>query len=168
MVVKNNQLCATSETTSSSGGQRCGSRGCLTCPNIVQDNEGLCVNGRILSPGIQLNCKSSNVIYLAQCTICDPVQDNGDINCYAGQTIQPLHKRVNSHRSCFDVNENLQIWEKSALSKHAYESHQDIFDIRNFKIMAYRQGCGGGGGGGGSGTKCRTSRRLSVVLDIFH
>ena len=62
VVVKNNQLCATSETTSSSGGQRCGSRGCLTCPTIVQDNEGLCVNGRILSPGIQLNCKSSNVI----------------------------------------------------------------------------------------------------------
>ena len=29
----------------------------------------------------------------------DPVQDNGDINCYAGQTIQPLHKRVNGHRS---------------------------------------------------------------------
>ena len=141
VVVKNNQLCATSETTSSSGGQRCGSRGCLTCPTIVQDNEGLCVNGRILSPGIQLNCKSSNVIYLAQCTICDPVQDNGDINCYAGQTIQPLHKIVNGHRSCFDVNENLQIWEKSALSKHAYESHQDNFDIRNFKIMAYRQGC---------------------------
>ena len=27
---------------------------------------------------------------------------------------------------------------------------------------------GGGGGGGGSGTKCRTSRRLSVLLDIFH
>ena len=113
----------------------------MTCPTIVQDNEGLCVNGRILSPGIQLNCKSSNVIYLAQCTICDPVKDNEDINCYAGQTIQPLHKRVNGHRSCFDVNENLQIREKSALSKYAYESHQDNFDIRNFKIMAYRQGC---------------------------
>ena len=93
-----------------------------------------CVNGRILSPSIQLNCKSSNVIYLAQSTICDPVQDNGDINCYAGQTIQPLHERVNGHQSCFDVNDNLQIWEKSALSKHAYESHQDNFDIRNFKI----------------------------------
>ena len=51
VVVKNNQLCATSETTSSSVGQMCGSRGCLTCPTIVQDNEGLCVNGRILSPG---------------------------------------------------------------------------------------------------------------------
>ena len=87
------------------------------------------------------SCKSTNVIYLAQCTICDLVQDNGDINCYAGQTIQPLHKRVNGHRSCFDVIENLQIWEKSALSKHAYKSHQDYFDIRNFKIMAFRQGC---------------------------
>ena len=80
----------------------------------------------MLSPSIQLNCKSSNVIYLAQSTICDPVQDNGDINCYAGQTIQPL--------SCFDVNDNHQIWETSALSKHAYVSHQDNFDIRNFKI----------------------------------
>ena len=99
MVVKNNQLCATSETTSSSGGQRCGSRGCLTCLTIVQDNEGLCVYGMIFSPGIQFNCKSSNVIYLARCTICDPVQDNGDINSYADQTIQPLHKRVNGHRS---------------------------------------------------------------------
>ena len=137
VVVKNNQLCATSESTSSSGGQRCGSNGCVTCPTIVQDNEALCANGRILSPGIQLNCKSSNVIYLARCTICDPVQDNGDINCYAAQTIQPLH---NGHRSCFDVNENLQIWEKSALSKHASESHQDNFDIRHFKIMAHRQG----------------------------
>ena len=24
---------------------------------------------------------------------------------------------------------------------HAYESHQDNFDVRNFKIMAHRQGC---------------------------
>ena len=60
-----------------------------------------CVNEKKLSPGIQLNCKSSNVIYLGQChyLVCDPVQDNGDINCYAGQTMQPLHKRVNGHRS---------------------------------------------------------------------
>ena len=115
VVVKNNQLCATSETTSSNGGQRCGLRGCLTCPTLVQENEGLCVNGRILSPDIQLNCKSSNVIYLAQLLSCDPVHDIGEINFYAGQTIQPLHKRVDGHRSCFDVNENLQTWEKSVL-----------------------------------------------------
>ena len=140
MVVKNNQLCATSDTTSSSGDQRCDSRGCLTCPTIIKDKEGLRQWNDVVSC-IQLNCKYSNVIYLAQCTICDPVQDNGDISCYAGQTIQPLHKRLNGHQSCFDVNENLQTWENSALSKHANESHQDNFDIRNFKIIAYRQGC---------------------------
>ena len=55
-VARLNQLC---------GAFGSSSRGCLTCPTIVQDNEGLCVDGRILSPGIQLNCKSSNVIYLS-------------------------------------------------------------------------------------------------------
>ena len=90
VVIKNNQLCATSETTSSSG---------------------------------------------------DPVQNNGDINCYADETIQPLHKKVNGHRPCFDVNENLQTWENSALPKQSYESRQENFDIRNFEYMAYRQGC---------------------------
>ena len=101
-----------------------------------------CVNGRILSPCIQLNCKSSNVIYLAQCTICDPVQDNGDINCYAGQTIKLLHKRVNGHRSCFDVNENLQIWENQHCPSMPMSLTKilDNFDIRNFIIIAHRQG----------------------------
>ena len=60
----------------------------------------------------------------------------------AGQTIQPLHKRVNGHRSCFDVNEDLQTWEKSALSKHAYETHHDNFNLKNFKCMAYKQRSG--------------------------
>ena len=141
VVVKNNQLCANTELRQSDS-QRCGSRGCLTCQTIVQDNNGLCVSGKMLPPSTQLNCKSSNVIYLAQCTLCDPVQENGDINCYAGQTIQPLHKRVNGHRSCFDVNADLETWEKSALSKHAFEAHQDNFDIKNFKFMAYKQGSG--------------------------
>ena len=75
----------------------------IKCPTIVQDHEGLCVDGRILAPGIKSNCKSSNVIYLAQCIICDSVQDKGYINCYAGQTIQPLHKIFNGHRSFFNV-----------------------------------------------------------------
>ena len=77
-----------------------------------------------------------------QCTICDSEQDNGDINCHTSQTIQPLHKRVNDHQSCFDGNENLQIWGNQHCPSMpiAYESHQDNFDIRNFKIMDYRQG----------------------------
>ncbi len=141
VVVKNNQLCASNATTNSlAGSQKCGARGCLTCPAICDSNEGMDVNGRIVKPSRQLNCKSKNIIYLAQCTLCEPVNDNGDINCYAGQTMQPLHKRVNGHRSNFDVDGNLQLWEKSALSKHAYECHQDNFDMKHFNFMAYRQG----------------------------
>ena len=40
--------------------------------------------------------------------------------------------------------------------------------MRDYTFRNYTFRGGGGGGGGGSGTKCRTSRRLSVVLDIFH
>lgn len=94
-----------------------------------------------MASGKQLNCKSKNVIYLAQCVLCEPVKENGDINCYVGQTIQPLYERINGHQSCFDVRDELQTWKKSALSKHAYECHQNNFDMKNFKIMAYEQGC---------------------------
>lgn len=108
---------------------------------LPYSNEGLSVNGRLLASGKQLNCKSKNVIYLAQCVLCEPVKENGDINCYVGQTIQPLYERINGHQSCFDVRDELQTWKKSALSKHAYECHQNNFDMKNFKIMAYEQGC---------------------------
>ena len=69
VVVKNNQLCATSEFTQDSS-KNCGARGCLTCHSICDSNEGLRVNGRLLVSGKQLNCKSKNVIYLAQCVLC--------------------------------------------------------------------------------------------------
>ena len=70
------------------------------------------------------------------CTIYDPVQVNGDINCYAGQwsKIQPLHKRVNGHRLCFDVNENLQTWENQhcpsmAMSRTKITSTSEILKL---------------------------------------
>ena len=40
------------------------------------------------------NCKSKNVIYLAQCNLCVD-------NCYVGRTVQPLNKRVNGHHHAF-------------------------------------------------------------------
>ena len=43
-----------------------------------------------MAPG---TCKTYNVIYLVLCTICQKV--------YIGQTVTPLHKRMNSHRSCY-------------------------------------------------------------------
>ena len=40
------------------------------------------------------NCKSKNIIYLAQCNLCDD-------KWYVGRTVQPLHKRANGHRQSF-------------------------------------------------------------------
>ena len=39
------------------------------------------------------HCKSRCLIYHARCSICDQK--------YVGKTVQPLHKRVNNHRSNF-------------------------------------------------------------------
>ena len=77
---------------------------------------------------------------MAQCTLCVPNNNGGETSVYAGQTIQPLHMRINGHRACFrdDIN-NDQVWEKSALSKHAYAEHNDNFSMSNYKICALRQ-----------------------------
>ena len=40
------------------------------------------------------NCKSKNIIYLAQCNLCND-------KSYVGRTVQPLHKRVTGHRTSF-------------------------------------------------------------------
>ena len=77
VVVKNNQLSATNESTLESS-QQYGARGYLTCPSVCDSNEGLSVNGRLLAFGKQLNCKSKNVIYLAQCVLSESVKENWD------------------------------------------------------------------------------------------
>ena len=97
---------------------------------------------KAIQPQKGLSCKSKNVIYLAKCTLCDSTTDDGGISIYAGQTIQPLHKRMNGHRNCFsntlDTKGRLS-WEKSALSKHAFEDHQENFNMDNYRIMALKQ-----------------------------
>ena len=77
VVVKNNQLFKSTLDSS----QKFEARGCLTCPSICDSYEGLSGNRRLLAFGKQLNCKSKNVICLAQCVLSEPVQENGDINC---------------------------------------------------------------------------------------
>ena len=48
---------------------------------------------------------------------------------------------MNGHRIYFNMDKNQKLWEKSALSKHAYECHQDNFSLENYRIMVYKQGC---------------------------
>ena len=68
--------------------------GCLCCevldcsPVFVSNVTGK----QFILPKGSFNCKSTNIIYLITCSDCG-IQ-------YVGQTIQPLHIRLNAHRSC--------------------------------------------------------------------
>ena len=76
------------------GTSKCGSSRCQCCsvipPTPVTE---LTINGeKVFLPNG--NCKSKNIIYLAQCNLCTDKH-------YVGRTIQPLNKRVNGHRQSF-------------------------------------------------------------------
>ena len=136
--VKNGQLCKSSPAKRKGSGQQCGAKGCKTCPLIAKDAE-MIIGGTTVKSQEGLTCKSKNVIYMAQCKLChEDDKKTGELSVYAGQTQQPLHKRINGHRSCF--KNDAESWEKSALSKHAFEEHFDEnFNMSIYRITAYKQ-----------------------------
>ena len=77
-----------------------------------------------------LNCKDCYIIYIAQCTICNKLPDILKEDTYFGQTITPFHIRMNGHRGKF----NLENFDKSALSFHCKEIHEDKFSLKHFKL----------------------------------
>ena len=117
--------------------QKCGGRRCKSCALLGNMGDTLHINGRTLTVKKNLNCKSCNVIYVAQCTLCAKVLTADDT--YTGQTGQPFHKRANGHRACFANPEDFSAVEKSALSLHSYNEHLDNFDLNNFKFILHDQ-----------------------------
>ena len=49
--------------------QLCNGRGCMQCPQVLQESE-LVINGRYIRIPNSLNCKSRNIIYLWVCKLC--------------------------------------------------------------------------------------------------
>ena len=47
--------------------------------------------GQVFKMKLAASCKSSNIVYLVTCRSCGPQ--------YVGETGQPLHRRINIHRS---------------------------------------------------------------------
>ena len=133
-VLRNGAICDAPRTTGGGGwSQKCGASRCLTCAVMGDGGDVYNINEQLLKVPMNHNCKSSNIIYSAQCTICDTAVANVE-NTYFGQTIQKLHQRVNGHRSKFNAND----YETSALSVHAHEHHPDNFSINNFKFAVVK------------------------------
>ena len=69
----------------------CNGKKCKCCPLIIED-EVFTVNGKRVraAPG---SCKTYNIIYLVQCSICGKP--------YVGRTVNSLHVRMDGHRAKF-------------------------------------------------------------------
>ena len=109
----------------------CGGRGCKTCRMLIADPTASVGDRRIrLTEG---NCKTSNICYLAQCSICE--------KSYTGRTVDTLQHRINGHRHYYkeilkkkddgnnDVDTNSDLW---MLGLHLHHDHgrtdPDAFD----------------------------------------
>ena len=124
MTVKNKQLSIKQTHTDS---QKWNTPGCRQCP-LVNDVNKLMLNGKSLTIPRHLNCKSKRIIYLWTCKLCNEP--------YFGRTIQECHKRTSGHRSCFNSEDK---WEKSALSMHAKEAHQNNFSLEIFNVSVIKE-----------------------------
>eukprot|EP00116_Pleurobrachia_bachei_P000284 sb/3460546/ len=114
--------------------QRCGGKGCKTCPLMFEDPKSVTVNGSPIRLDMRLTCKAAGVIYIAKCTICE--------ECYFGQTHSPFHIRINGHRSKFKTTG--LAFEQSALAYHMFLKHRsaikDNFIINNFNVGIVKSG----------------------------
>ena len=69
----------------------CLKKNCKCC-GMILTKDSISVNGKRVksAPG---NCKTYNIVYLVQCSICK--------KNYVGRTVNSLHKRMDGHRSKF-------------------------------------------------------------------
>ena len=81
----------TSRVHETSGNFRCGASRCKTCPILRTTNIFVSkATGERFAIKMHASCKTNNIVYLIECRRCG-LQ-------YVGESGQPLHKRMNSHR----------------------------------------------------------------------
>ena len=136
-ILRNKAICRGTEGGGvTSGPQSCGAGGCKSCKLMASAGEVLTINGQSLSVSDKFNCKTSSIIYVAQCRLCDS-STQGIESTYFGQTVQALHLRFNGHRSHFKIEG--KEYEKSALSLHAFTNHHGQFTLDIFKVAVVKR-----------------------------
>ena len=75
-----------------------------------------------------VNCKTENVIYFAQCKKCNKE------NSYVDKITQEFHHRVTGHRRKFTKD----AFQKSALSMHSFEERSLEHSIDSFEFSILR------------------------------
>jgi hypothetical protein len=71
--------------------KRCGDNSCKTCHHMAETNAVMDNKGKVFPLKDSMNCQSTDVVYLIQCSSCKMM--------YVGETGQTLHERFRKHRS---------------------------------------------------------------------
>ena len=100
----------------------------MTC-GLMNRNETATINSTSVKLVQNVNCKTENVIYFAQCKKCNKE------NSYVGKTTQEFHHRVTGHRSKFTKD----AFQKSALSMHSFEEHSLEHSIDSFEFSILKR-----------------------------
>ena len=98
------------------------SKRCLTCPLLALPNQ-ITLENMTYTLYQEGSCKSEDLIYVCVCNICN--------DFYVGQSIIPLNKRMNNHRTHFNGKPS-----SSALSQHIQQDHPDMMHnhTKNYTI----------------------------------
>ena len=108
----------------------CADKRCKCCKHIYMQHSSSYtskVTGKQYTIFCTVNCKSVNIIYILECSVCG-LQ-------YVGESKQPFHKRLNGHRSDFTKKTFLPVSQHSRLSDHSLE------DFNRMKILIIEQNC---------------------------
>ena len=128
LLIHNRQVCTSVDKVNAPKDQRCLMARCMTC-GLMNRNETATTNGTSVKLAQNVNCKTENVIYFAQCKKCNKE------NSYVGKTTQELHHRVMGHRSKFTKD----AFQKSALSMHSFEEHSLEHSIDSFEFSILKR-----------------------------
>ena len=128
LLTHNRQVCTSVDKVNAPKDQRCLMARCMTC-GLMNRNETASTNGTSVKLAQNVNCKTENVIYFAQCKKCNKE------NSYVGKTTQELHQRVKGHRSKFTKD----AFQKSALSMHSFEEHSLEHSIDSFEFSILKR-----------------------------
>ena len=130
-ITRNKDLCSSSAITPRTRpqNQKCNARNCKSCQLISDTFAPVITSSYSHAVPETLNCKSRNVIYIAQCRLCTNSQGSN-----TGQTQQPLHKRINNHRSDFYNQPH-----KSALAYHSTQQHGGTLQLENYRFAILQQ-----------------------------
>ena len=106
----------------------CGDKCCKSCKHMQHSSSYTSkVTGKQYNIFCTVNCKSANVSYILECSVCGLK--------YVGESNQPFHKRLNGHRSDLTKKTFLPVSQHSRLSDHSLE------DFNRMKILIIEQNC---------------------------